>query len=975
MKKRIISIALVVVMVVVMIPATLITAVAAAWTGNTNGYDVYLSNSELTLDGVKDAVYENSEKIISAYCTNSSVYFEAYAVATATGIYFFVDVTDNDVDPDREATDALPNSDKFQLYTQISDGLTDGDGKDISTWGYQWEEFDYAHDASEQRKDKCKSSITDKGYTLEFFKPWSDYGIATLSLEKAKFYFGLQANNYVGETNNGIAYDNRACAQYWSSGASTNYQGHVFLMTKANLITEPKAAAAAPDNRYYTANVVDYADITFDGKMDEAYNFTGKISAGYAYAGKLGVDSDFDAYMLATEKGIYVFASILDDSLDKVESHDVRDGDKFQIALTLGDTYWQRYSYIDFDYVNGGRNYVTGNYGGDTKAIEQKITFWDNNKGWNIEIFIPFSVCEDTQSGNVGYSSGVLSQNDLVMKANIQVNNHTVLATDPKTGRATSSKVKGQVYDVPEAVSSWSTSSVNIPVKLARQEGFGQLLYASSITIDGVKDAGYGDASTAFVFDGSISTNVYNYGNCNHPLNTSGIAWVTVTDTGIYVYAEFTDTDIGAENQPDGLRLDVAFPLSGAHGYVGLGYAKDGHYTGSYTWESAAYKNIFWQISGGHVDDRLGWGRKDLGNGKYAIEMGLRLPHYEQELMKAGESFPIAIGLTYTDCCTTNNGSCHKIFSSYYWSYWSNATAYRMNMPRWTADKNVTAATTNAESTKIASANVVLDESINIKYTANVPATSLNNVMKFTFNDKVTYVQGTRTSDTTVEFMFEDLAPQCMDDNIKAELYVDGAKVDSVDEYSVKQNIETITAPEKNPSVDLKNLCDALLLYGAAAQNYTGYKTESPVADLGELDPSSFVWDIVSVKDVKNTADMAEFVAAGVRFANVNKLYVKVDNAENVKSLTVKVGDGAPVALELNDKGVAYTDAIKATEFGTVYTFELIDTNDMTAKLTYSVNSYIYAKTAAVGDVDSNIAMLTAALYNYGVAAEAYNAN
>jgi hypothetical protein len=290
-----------------------------------------------------------------------------------------------------------------------------------------------------------------------------------------------------------------------------------------------------------------------------------------------------------------------------------------------------------------------------------------------------------------------------------------------------------------------------------------------------------------------------------------------------------------------------------------------------------------------------------------------------------------------------------------------------MNMPRWTADKSVTAANAGVTS-KISSANVVLGESINIKYNVNLPVTALNAVMKFTFNDKVTYVPVTRTGNTTGEVLFEDIAPQCMGDNIKAELYVDGVKADSVDEYSVKQNVTNI----KN--TDNEDLVDALLLYGAAAQQYTDYKTDALVADLSDLDVST-IWGIESAKDVGTPADEAKFVAAGVRFANFNKLYVKVDNVENVASLTVKVGDADPVALELNSNGVAYTDAIKATEFGTVYTFELIDTNGASQTLDYSVNSYVYAKTAAEGDVDSDIAMLSIALYNYGVAAEAYIAD
>ena len=954
MKKRILSIALVVVMIVAMVPAMLINA--APYTGNINGYDTYFSASELTLDGVMDEVYANSEKIISKHCTNSSVSFEAYAVVTTTGLYVFMDIKDNDIDVEREASESTPSSDKVQIYMQCTDGTNKA---------YQWEEFDYAHSESVQRKDPCKYIVKADGYTLEFFKPWSDWtSLTNLSTSNLEFYFGLQVNNYVGDKNNGIAYDVTECSAYWSGSSGTNYQGWEYTMTKANIITAPKAAAA--DDYYYTANVVDYADITFDGEMDEAYNFTGKINPTYAHAGTIGKDVDFSTYTLATEKGIYVFASIMDDTLDKQAEVDPRDGDKFQISFSLGNTYWQRWGYVDFDYVNGGRHVVTAKssngFGGAAGVdVEQKTSIWDDNKGWNIEVFIPYDFCQDSNSANIGYSSGTLSQNDFTFKMNIQVNNIDVLTYNPDTGRATSTKVYGQVYDVEAALSSWSTSSCHVPVKLAREEGFGQLVYAPSITIDGVKDAGYGDASTAFVFDGRVSTNVTN-ASCGHDLNTSGIAWVTVTDTGIYVYAEFTDSDMNATSNPDGLRLDVSFPMSGASGYAGLGYHHSGHWTNSYTWESAANRKSFWQIYGPRTDNRLGNGMKDLGNGRYAIEFGLALPYYEQELMKAGVSFPIAIGLTYNDCCSTTNGTCHKIYSSYYWSYWGTTSSYRVNMPRWTADKSVTAASTSVAS-KITGANVSLGESINVNYYANVPATASNVVMKFTFNDEVTYVHATRTSATTCEFTFEGIAPQCMGDNIKAELYVDGDKVDTKAEYSVLQNVNNV----KNDSN--KALVEALLNYGAAAQKYAYYKTDALV-NAGLEAP---VYETIVNNDrtvSAETVEGARFSAAGVYHANANKIYAKVE-AASAANLTVTI-NGKAAELEEYADGVyiVYTDDLKVTEFDKVFIFVLSDgTNSQT--LTYSVNAYCavkqnadYAKTAE----------LAKAMYAYGLSAEAYAA-
>jgi len=981
MKKRILSLALVVVMVVAMIPATLVTALAAQYTGRANGYDVYFSETEPTMDGQMDAAYANSEKIIMGHrylykgeAQNTS--FEAYAMATSTGVYYFVDVTDSTVDATIEANNSQGTRDKTQIYMQIANTTKDGDAS-ITKYQEKHFDFDYGHSVASQSSDaKSASVITENGYAIEMFIPWTVWTNITngLSVNTAKVYFGIQVNNY--DENEQIYKEMAAdCAltpdcwtgDYQPADADTAPKR---FLTKANVITSAKNEIDS--SLYYTANIVDDNDITLDGEMDEVYNFTGKITPGYAHSGTIGVDGDFATYILATEKGIYVFASIMDDTLDKPEACDVRDGDKFQLALSLGNTYWQRWGYIDFDYVNGGRDYITGKSSGfgGTEDIEYITSIWNDEKGWDLELYIPYTFCADTSAGNIGLDKGVLSQNDLTLKVNIQVNNHKVNSVGDN-GRTNDVTVYGQFYDIKKATISYSTNSVHVPVKFAKDEGFGQIVYApkDSITFDGVKDAVYGGDETAFTLPLA-----YKSGSCSHSLKSDFKVWAAIAGDRLCIYGEFTDADINATNQPDGVTAYVTFPYSGGNAYVGLGYSKAGHWTTSYTW--GGNRDTFWYVNKPQDDARWNMSAtQDHENGKYTLEFSIGLPDTEKLLLENGVSFPIGLALEYNDCCSDNNGTCAVYRSSVPWGYWTSVSDYRQNMPRWTVNNTLTAEAYSVKS-KITGASVVLADSINIKYTANVPADALNVVMKYTYNDKVTYVRGNRTSDTTVDFMFEDLAPQCMGDNIKAELYVDGDKVDSVDEYSVKQNIENITAPEKDPSVELKNLCNALLLYGAAAQQYTNYKaTETElVADLSDIDVMT-VWDIDSVKEVGSAADKARFVGAGVRFANVNKIYVKVDNVENVASLTVKVGDGEPVALELNSNGVAYTDAIKATEFGNVYTFELTDTNEMSQTLKYSVNSYVYVKTAEVGDMDSDFAVLSAALYNYGVAAEEYNAN
>ena len=120
--------------------------------------------------------------------------------------------------------------------------------------------------------------------------------------------------------------------------------------------------------------------------------------------------------------------------------------------------------------------------------------------------------------------------------------------------------------------------------------------------------------------------------------------------------------------------------------------------------------------------------------------------------------------------------------------------------------------------------------------------------------------------------------------------------------------------------------------------------------------------------------DGAYLSAAGVYFANTNKLYVKVKlDGAKAGDLTVSVG-GILMELELYNEAtneyIAYSDEINVTEFDKVFTFVLSDgTNSQT--LTYSVNAYCAVKQ----DADyAKTAELAKAMYAYGLSAEAYAA-
>ena len=250
--------------------------------------------------------------------------------------------------------------------------------------------------------------------------------------------------------------------------------------------------------------------------------------------------------------------------------------------------------------------------------------------------------------------------------------------------------------------------------------------------------------------------------------------------------------------------------------------------------------------------------------------------------------------------------------------------------------------------------------------------------MIFTMNGKtVTVYANEELENGEYVFEFENIAPQCMADLIDATLVVvdeNGETVKTLAEkkgYSVKANAASLLE-KYSADQALVQLVTDMLTYGAAAQNYRDYKTDN-LANVGveNLGTPSEALPTESDKNVtKSTSNTVYFTSATVWFDNVNKIGVKLSTIENV---TLKV-NGEIVELT----GTAYyTDAIYATGFDDLYTFELYVGEDETPvqTLTYSVSSYVYVmmnKTESDGTTPTEMAELASALYRYGASAVAY---
>ena len=256
--------------------------------------------------------------------------------------------------------------------------------------------------------------------------------------------------------------------------------------------------------------------------------------------------------------------------------------------------------------------------------------------------------------------------------------------------------------------------------------------------------------------------------------------------------------------------------------------------------------------------------------------------------------------------------------------------------------------------------------------------------MQFTMNGKTetVYANEARSDDGEYVFEFKRIAPQCMADLIDATLIVEGENGETVktlaskEGYSVRDNAEALL--DRYPDDEaLTQLVVDMLAYGAAAQNYRDHNTENLA---NKFFPSEFypVSGKVPEKSdntiTPSTSGTAYFTAATVWFDNVNKIGIKLSTTKDVK-LIVKIGEDTVGTTYENLKDTTfYTDAIYATDFDTVYTFELYEGDTLVQTLTYSVASYVHAmmdKEDGQGN-PTEMAELAKALYGYGASAKAY---
>ena len=268
------------------------------------------------------------------------------------------------------------------------------------------------------------------------------------------------------------------------------------------------------------------------------------------------------------------------------------------------------------------------------------------------------------------------------------------------------------------------------------------------------------------------------------------------------------------------------------------------------------------------------------------------------------------------------------------------------------------------------SASVTIGTDVKLNYYADVSDVFENVEMQYYVadNDSEVFTAVGEKVDGRWKFTL-NVAPQAMTDVFNASIVSNGIVLDTIEEYSVQKYV--INQLANSPSDELKQLLTDMLHYGAAAQNYKGYNTES-LATTG-VDNIGTASDVLPGEECKSnlttTKDLesypAYFTGATVWFDGINKLrvYITTIDGASLSNVTLTI-NGEAVAVSGN---MIETDGILATQFGETYTFVLSYDGTVMQTLTYSVNAYAYAKKD-----DAEMGELALALYRYGVSAKVY---
>ncbi len=218
-----------------------------------------------------------------------------------------------------------------------------------------------------------------------------------------------------------------------------------------------------------------------------------------------------------------------------------------------------------------------------------------------------------------------------------------------------------------------------------------------------------------------------------------------------------------------------------------------------------------------------------------------------------------------------------------------------------------------------------------------------------------------------------EVAAKEMTGNITAQL-IDGERQGTVFSYSVKQYADIITNDDSDKYVAAKALVQAMLNYGAYAQQYFGHNTTDMAADLTDVSAvtaetlksfakDTYSNDSVSLKVANLTLESETTLTLGFTLGTD----VSVDN------LTFRMGEEVVQPIDKGGYVCVVIDGIAADNLDNDYVVTVDDGKDVLT-VTYNPMTYCYnvLKSDNSDKVTDDLKNVVRALYLYNQAANAY---
>ena len=781
MKKKLLALLLAVMTVATIVPTMLLPTAAIDYY---NGYETAMvSSGAISVDGsaIPDAAYLNSEKIVSTLhydnrnSSGETSSFYGYTAADEMGLYLWVKITDQSLDKgngyeetifDDETGEEIIETkyldarqgDRLELYIRAS-GARSSASRAVGMFDFDYLDQKYCANPKYPSNyvnvngEKVGFNVNlidlnttvledESAWVAEMYLPWEALGgdFVNFTIDDfTGFQIGFMAYNGTtaeGTNHKAYSYDTKHGGSYYlgvsgnhSFSANNSYQGsHCVPLSFAG---------------FDTAVVADAPEV--DGKLDLAYLKSEKIEA---YIGNGGVQN-FTAYTAATTEGYYVYADIIDDTLDKAPATTIDTGDKIQVYFQMGNRFSNRdWGYVEIDYR------TEGEYTGEGNAVPfrfvSKGAFADNTtltaddflyattkkadgSGWTAELFIPWTgrMVENNFDEHMGSTMAIA----------LQVNNYT--NDSNQITYCLSDVWAGSAWYAPNGSSGGPSGSFYLaPVRFIFDEDSPREIIRwakysdNDLVLDGEMDEAYTElAGEAIDFTYIHSENAVEGYTKGWSEYSHSKAYYAFTDTDLYVLVDVEDDTVAPAEKYSQEFVSIFFENSESIAKFALSPVGGGKFITNTTYQGVTVplpaSNFAYE-----ENDMIALnikGTADAYTG-YTVEFKLPLTEKERADLEAGRAVNIGIGLHVNNTIEDGTRISYSFNVPYGNLWWQNGADMLggTSMPKVRLDKGITGESDHIhkwDDGKITVAPTHLTEGI-ITYTCECGATKTGVVDK-----------------------------------------------------------------------------------------------------------------------------------------------------------------------------------------------------------------------------------------------------